>query len=137
MTQDLWLNLPVRDLARSVAFFTRIGFSPKAGPGNTAHSASFSIGEKKIILMLFAEEMFSSFTAHPLSDTSRGTEVLFSLGAQSRQEVDELAAAVEAAGGRVFSQPAAAGGFMYGCGFCDPDGHRWNVLYMDPAGHRS
>jgi len=131
MTQDVWLNLPVRDLARSIAFFTQIGFSPNPGPGNSPHSASFTIGRNKTVLMLFAEKLFSSFTSHPLSDTSKGSEVLFSLGAGSRGEVDELAQKVEAAGGRVYARPGDSNGFMYGCGFCDPDGHRWNVLFMD------
>lgn len=131
MAQDLWLNLPVKDLAKSVAFFTAIGFTRNAGPGNSDKSASFSIGEKKVILMLFAQDMFAGFTNNALSDTSTGTEVLLSLGADSRQQVDELAQRVESAGGAVFAKPGESNGFMYGCGFCDPDGHRWNALFMD------
>jgi predicted lactoylglutathione lyase len=83
--------------------------------------------------MLFAEKRFSSFTSHPLADTSKGSEVLFSLGAESRDQVDQLAAKAQAAGGRVYAAPGESNGFMYGCGFCDPDGHRWNVLFMDTA----
>jgi len=133
MTQDLWLNLPVRDLPRAIAFFTAIGFVPKPGPGNTAHSASFQVGSNKVILMLFTETLFSSFTNHALADTATGSEVLFSLGARDRAEVDALAAKVEAAGGTVFARPRESNGFLYGCGFCDPDGHRWNALHMDTA----
>jgi predicted lactoylglutathione lyase len=133
MAQDLWFNLPVKDLARSIAFFTQIGFSPSPGPGNSAQSASFTIGRSKIVLMLFAEKPFSSFTSHPVSDTAKGSEVLFSLGAESREQVDELAGKAEAAGGTVYAKPGESNGFMYGCGFCDPDGHRWNVLFMDAA----
>ena len=133
MTQDLWLNLPVSDLARSTAFFTQIGFSPNPGPGNSANSASFTIGQKKIVLMLFTSEVFASFTRCPASDTSKGSEVLFSLGAASREQVDEIANKVQAAGGKVFASPGESNGFMYGCGFSDPDGHRWNVLFMDTS----
>ena len=133
MAQDLWLNLPVSDLARSTAFFKAIGFSPNPGPGNSAHSASFTIGEKKIVLMLFVNDVFASFTNRPPSDTSRGSEVLFSLGADSRDQVNEIAARAKAAGGDVFAEPGESNGFMYGCGFSDPDGHRWNVLFMDPG----
>lgn len=134
MSHDIWLNLPVRDLAKSTAFFTEIGFARNPGPGNSERSASFTIGEKKVVLMLFVQEMFAGFTGNPLSDTAQGTEVLFSLGADSRGAVDALAGRVKAAGGRMFREPAESNGFMYGCGFCDPDGHRWNVLYMDASG---
>jgi len=123
----------VRDLPRAVAFFTAIGFVPKPGPGNTAHSASFQVGGNRVILMLFTESLFSTFTNHALADTARGSEVLFSLGARDRAEVDALAARVEAAGGTVFARPRESNGTMYGFGFCDPDGHRWNALFMDPA----
>jgi predicted lactoylglutathione lyase len=133
MAQDLWLNLPVNDLQRSSAFFTAIGFAPNPGPGNGPHSASFTIGEKKIVLMLFAAPVFAAFTGQPASDTSLGSEVLFSLGADSREQVDSMADKAAAAGGRVFAAPGESNGFMYGCGFCDPDGHRWNVLFMDKA----
>ena len=131
MAQDIWLNLPVRDLAISTAFFTGIGFERKAGPGNSPQSASFVIGEKKVVLMLFAEGMFSGFSGNPLSDTTKGTEVLFSLGADNRDQVDDIARRAKAAGGTVFAEPRESNGFMYGCGICDPDGHRWNVLFMD------
>ena len=131
MSQDVWLNLPVKDLARSSAFFTEIGFARNPGPGNSEQSASFTIGEKQVVLMLFAQDVFSGFTNNALSDTTRGTEVLFSLGADSRDQVNDIANRVKSAGGTVYGDPQESNGFMYGCGFCDPDGHRWNVLFMD------
>ena len=133
MAQDIWINLPVKDLARSTAFFTNIGFVRNPGPGSAEHSASFITGGKKVVLMLFDQEVFSGFTAHPVADTNKGTEVLFSLGADSRSQVDEIADRAKSAGGTVFAKPSESNGFMYGCGFCDPDGHRWNVLFMDPT----
>jgi uncharacterized protein len=131
MAQDIWINLPVIDLARSITFFTEIGFTPNPGPGNSEQSASFTMGEKKVVLMLFVQETFSGFTQNALSDTAQGSEVLFSLGADSRKQVDDIAKRAIAAGGTVFSEPQESQGFMYGCGFCDPDGHRWNSLFMD------
>ena len=81
--------------------------------------------------MLFAEDVFSGFTNNALSNTTKGTEVLFSLGADSRDQVDDIANRARSAGGTVFAEPRESNGFMYGRGFCDPDGHRWNVLFMD------
>ena len=131
MTNDIWLNLPVKDLAKSIHFFIQIGFSHNPGPGNTAHSASFLVGDKKVVLMLFAQDMFAGFTRQQLADTSKVSEVLFSLGALSREDVDNYANNAKSAGGTVFAEPGESNGFMYGCGFCDPDGHRWNALFMD------
>lgn len=133
MAQDIWLNLPVKDLAHSVKFFTEMGLARNPGPGNSENSASFTIGEKKVVLMLFSQEVFSGFTNNALADTANGTEVLFSLGATSRDEVNDMANRAKAAGGTVFAEPRESNGFMYGCGFCDPDGHRWNVLFMDAS----
>ena len=106
MEQDLWLNLPVTDLPRSIKFFTEIGFAANPGPGNRPQSASFTIGPKKIVLMLFVADTFASFTSNPLVDTSEGSEVLFSLGADSRAQVNDLANRARAAGGKVFAEPA-------------------------------
>jgi uncharacterized protein len=131
MTNDIWLNLPVKDLAKSIHFFTQIGFTHHPGPGNTANSASFLVGDKKVVLMLFAQDIFAGFTRHALTDTSKGSEVLFSLGAVTREDVDNYAKNAKAAGGTVFAEPGESNGFMYGCGFSDPDGHRWNPLFMD------
>ncbi|HVA54372.1 MAG TPA: VOC family protein [Gammaproteobacteria bacterium] len=133
MAQDIWLNLPVKDIARSITFFTKIGFALNPGPGNSEQSASFTIGKKQIVLMLFVQDVFSGFTNNALSDTAKGTEVLFSLGADSRAQVNDIADQVKSAGGIVFGEPRESNGFMYGCGFCDPDGHRWNVLFMDAS----
>lgn len=132
MPNELWINLPVSDLTRSIAFFTGLGFRPNPGPGNGPKSASFLVGSKDVVLMLFDKDLFAAFTQNAAADTRIGSEVLFSLGAGSRGEVDEFARKALAHGGTVFGAPAESQGFMYGCGICDPDGHRWNALYMDP-----
>lgn len=131
MTKDLWINLPVKDVTKARDFFIAIGFKLNEGPGNTETSASIKIGNKNIILMLFEENFFKNITGNALTDTSKSSEVLFSFDAESEEEVNELAVKVEKAGGIVFSKPSAFKGWMYGCAFCDLDGHRWNVLFMD------
>ena len=131
MTKELWINLPVKDVNRSREFFTKIGFTLNPHYGNNEQSASFFVGSKNFVVMLFTEPAFKIFTGQPLADTTQGTEVLFSIDAESREEVDELAKKAADAGGTIFGKPGENQGWMYGCGFADPDGHRWNVLYMD------
>lgn len=133
MSQDLWINLPVQDIARSVAFFEQLGFECNPRLEKSERSASFIVGGNRVVLMLFLREQFAGFASHAVSDTSAGAEVLLSLGANSREAVDRYAERAVAAGGTLFARPSASNGFMYGCGFCDPDGHRWNALFMDPA----
>jgi len=131
MTKEIWINLPVKDINKSKEFFTKIGFSNNPGLGNSDVSTSFLIGSKKVIIMLFDESVFKNFTRNNIPDTKESTEVLFSFDAESREEVDELAKKVKEAGGTLYGEPGEIQGWMYGCGFCDLDGHRWNVLYMD------
>jgi len=122
--------LPVRDVARSKEFFAKLGFEfhPRhAGEDNVA-GLSFKNG---FLVMLFPEETFKGFTRNEIAETSRGTEVLLSIDAQSREEVDELVRIAEEAGGEIYGRPSDHGGWMYGAGFADLDGHRWNILYMD------
>lgn len=128
--KQFWLNLPVKDVEASKAFYLALKFPLNDKYGNSDISASFKIGESYIV-MLFQEEKFKGFTKFPLSDTKQGSEVLISIDADNREEVDALAVAAEAAGGEVFCKPSEIDGWMYGCGFTDLDGHRWNALHMD------
>jgi len=131
MTKSLWINLPVKDAAKSREFFTKIGFTLNDHYPNSDSSASFLVGEQKLVLMLFNEDQFKGFTRHPLTDTSQSSEVLFSFDAENREEVDALASSVRQAGGTIYAEPADTDGWMYGFAFLDLDGHRWNVLHMD------
>lgn len=130
MTKEIWLNLPVKDLQRSKAFFSALGYTFDSPRDNDA-MASLIIGNKKFAVMLFAEHLFKSFIQTEVTDTKKSSEILISLDAESREEVDEFAKKVVAAGGTLYAIPAENQGWMYGCAFIDPDGHRWNVLYMD------
>lgn len=133
MNSDLWINLPVEDLGRATAFYEAIGFQRNPGPGNTASSASFVVGQKRVVLMLFVQPVFAGFVGTKIADTRQTCEMLISIGAGSRAAVDDYARRAREGGGSVYSEPAAAGGQMYGCGLGDPDGHRWNVLFIEGA----
>ena len=130
MTKQIWLNLPVKDVAKAKDFFWKIGFSFNE-QHDTPSSTCMVVGENNFVVMLFEEMLFSSFSQNGVVDTKSGSEVLISIDAESREEVDELAKKAAEAGGTVFAPPAESQGWMYGCGFADLDGHRWNVLFMD------
>ncbi len=130
MTKQIWLNLPVKDVAKAKDFFWKIGFSFNE-QHDTPSSTCMVVGEGHFVVMLFEEMLFSSFSQNSITDTKLSSEVLISIDAESREEVDELAEKVKVAGGNVFAPPAESQGWMYGCGFADLDGHRWNVLFMD------
>ena len=129
--KQFWLNLPVKNVEKSKAFYKSIGFKSNPMHEGNAHLASFLIGDHEIVMMLFQEEAFKSFTQNDIADTSKGTEVLLNIDAESREEVDRMSKTVHHAGGKIFAQPGDVDGWMYAFGFEDPDGHRWSMLYMD------
>ena len=131
MVKEFWMNLPVKDLAKSREFFTKLGFSFKEHPGMSDRLASLIVGEKGVMVNLFPEATFKSFTRNGIADISQGTEALFSFDAESREEVDEITNKAKEAGGTVYAGPGESQGWMYGSGFTDLDGHRWNILFMD------
>ena len=128
MSQDIWINLPVKDVERATAFFNEIGFHA-ASVGN--ERAKLAIGQTTILL--FPNEALEKFTGTQTANTSRCAEVLFSIGADSKEEVDAFIDRVKLAGGSIFDEPREMDGWMYGAGFSDLDGHRWNLLYMDES----
>ena len=130
MTKQIWLNLPVEDALKSKDFFSQLGFQ-FLEERTTPDSACMIVGESNFVVMLFAKDMFQNFIQHQITDTKQSSEFLISIDAENREEVDAIAQNVKAAGGTVFAEPAENQGWMYGCGFSDLDGHRWNVLYMD------
>jgi len=131
MTRSIWINLPVKDIGKSKAFFSKIGFTLNTSYGIREDSASFLIGEDKLVMMLFEKSVYEGFAGVDLPESLSGSEVLFSLDAASPQEVDEIAKNVVEAGGTIYGEPGYKDGWMYGCGFIDLDGQRWSVLYMD------
>jgi len=131
MTKSIWINLPVKNINRSREFYTSLGFSFNSRHGNTDHSAALAIGKKEVVVMLFDEPAFKNFTGSEIADTATVAEVLLSIDASGKEEVDEMAARAVMAGGKSDHVPTIMTGWMYGCIFSDPDGHRWNVLFMD------
>lgn len=131
MIKSLWINLPVENISQSKAFFTALGFEQNLQYGVRNDSASFLIGDNGLVLMLFQKPLFEAFIGKKLSVNPSGDEVLFSFDAESAAEVDEIAKKVIEAGGRLYAKPGYTDEWMYGCGFTDLDGQKWNILYMD------
>jgi predicted lactoylglutathione lyase len=130
MHKQIFVNLPVKDLARSRSFFSSLGFAFNPQFSND-DGACMIIGEN-IFAMLLTEPFFRGFTTKPIADAREATEVLTCLSCESRDEVDALVAKAIAAGGRA-PNPKQDHGFMYGHGFEDLDGHLWELAWMDQA----
>ena len=130
MNRKIFVNLPVSDLDRAMTFFRQLGFSFE--PRFTDQTAACMVISPDIYAMLLTEEKFRAFTPKPLCDAHQQTEVLVCLSCDSRQEVDELVQQAIAAGGSTYNEPQDYG-FMYGHGFQDPDGHIWELMYMEPT----
>ena len=128
--KQIFVNLPVKDLDKSKAFFAALGYTFNA-QFTDANAACMVIQEGSIHAMLLVEDFFKTFTSKSIADTSKSTEVLLCLSCESRAEVDELVAKAKAAGGTIPGEPKDYG-FMYGHGFQDIDGHLWELMYMDP-----
>jgi predicted lactoylglutathione lyase len=125
----IFVNLPVKDIQRSRTFFGGLGFS--FNPDFSSEDTGCMIVEENIFVMLLEEKRFKEFLTGEISDPARGTEVLTCLSAGSRAEVDETLAKALALGAKPW-RPVMDYGFMYGCSFQDPDGHVWELAYMEP-----
>lgn len=128
MNKQIFVNLPVKDLEKSKAFFTSLGYS--FNPQFTNDQGACMVISDTIYAMLLVEPFFQTFTKKPVADARKGTEVLVCLSCDSREEVDTLVAKAIAAGGSA-PNPKQDHGFMYGHGFEDLDGHLWELMYMD------
>lgn len=128
MTTQIFVNLPVRDLDKSIAFFTRLGF--RFNPQFTDDTATCMIVNDDIFVMLLTEAKFRSFTPNEICDARQFTEVLICLSVESRAKVDALVKGAVEAGGNTY-KAAQDLGFMYGHGFQDLDGHIWELVHMD------
>ena len=131
MATQIYLNLPVKDLDRSVQFFTALGFS--FNPDFTDENATCMIINDDAYVMLLVEGFFKTFTSKDIVDASGSTEAIMAFSVDSREGVDDMFNKALAAGGKE-SQPAQDYGFMYSHSFQDLDGHLWEVMWMDPAG---
>jgi predicted lactoylglutathione lyase len=130
MATKIFVNLPVKDLNKSVAFFTQLGY--RFNPQFTDDNATCMIISEDIFVMLLVEPFFKSFTKKEIADSTKTTESIICLSAESREAVDELVSKAVAAGGKTPNEKQDQG-FMYGHGFEDLDGHLWEVMWMDPS----
>ena len=128
MSTKTFVNLPVKDVAKTVEFFTTLGFS---------FNQQFSDENTKCMVisddayaMLHAEPAFKSFTQQDITDTSKSREVIVGLSAASREQVDDVLDKVVGGGGQALGDPVDEG-FMYMRAFRDLDGHQWSFIYMD------
>jgi uncharacterized protein len=128
METQIYLNIPVKDLKRSVAFFTSLGY--RFDPQFTDEKATCMIISDNIFVMLLTEPFFKSFTKKEIPDASKYAQAIICLSASSREDVDNLVRKAVEAGGSV-PNPVQDHGWMYGHGFQDLDGHLWEVAYMD------
>jgi uncharacterized protein len=129
-SRKIFVNLAVKDLQRTIAFFTALGF--EFDPRFTDEQATCMIVSEDAYVMLLVDERFKDFTKKAIADSTTATEVIVALPAESREQVDELADKALRAGGSPANDPMEMG-FMYGRSFHDPDGHLWELIWMDPA----
>ncbi|MCC6536101.1 MAG: glyoxalase/bleomycin resistance/extradiol dioxygenase family protein [Bryobacterales bacterium] len=129
MSHKIFVNLPVVDLERTKTFFKQLGFA--FNPKFTDQNAACMILNEGASVMLLAEPFFRGFTDRELCQRTTHTEAILAIDCESRAAVDAFMAKAFAAGAQP-AKPPIDHGFMYGSSFYDPDGHHWEVFWMDP-----
>jgi hypothetical protein len=129
MATQIFVNLPVKDLNRSVEFFTKLGFT--FNPQFTDENATCMIVGENIFVMLLVEKFFKTFIKKEIADATKSAEVIIALSSDSREQVDSLVNKAIQAGATTPTDKQDQG-FMYSWGFQDLDGHLWETVYMDP-----
>jgi len=125
--KKIWSNLAVSDLDRTTKFYTELGFRSN---GSSEELTSFFVGENDFVIHFFLKDIIETNMKVKFTDTKNAIEVMYTLSAQSKDQVDKWAKEVEKAGGTIRSQPEEFGERYYGFVFADPDGHTFNVFYM-------
>ncbi len=128
MPTQIFLNLPVKDLNKSIDFFTQLGFT--FNPQFTDENATCMIIGENIFAMLLVEKFFQTFTKKEIADAHKTTEAIIAISLDSRDEVDTMVHNAIAGGGSSHRE-VKDHGWMYEHGFQDLDGHLWEVLYID------
>lgn len=131
MSRMIFVNLPVADLPKSRAFLEALGAVNE--PRFTDETAACMTFSETIHVMLLTHEKFSQFTPRPIADAKAGSEVLLALSADSRESVDSTVERAVTAGGTADPAPKQDYGVMYGRSVADPDGHIWEIMWMEPA----
>ncbi|MBS3649220.1 VOC family protein [Pseudaminobacter sp. 19-2017] len=131
MPKMIFVNLPVTDLARSTRFYEAVGGTKN--PQFSDDTASCIVFSDTIFAMLLTHDKFSSFTARPIANAHETCQVMLAVSADSRDDVDAMVGKAGSAGGKADPNAVQDHGFMYSRSFEDPDGHIWEVVWMDPA----
>ena len=126
-TKKIWANFSVQDLARTTAFYKRLGFKHN---GASEQLTSFFFGEESFIIHFFLKDILEPAMKGQIIDAKAGNEIIFTLSAGSKEEVDSWEKEILEAGGTIVSRPEAFGEGYYGFVFADPDGHKFNVFHM-------
>lgn len=129
MNTKIFVNLPVADLPRSLAFFKALGYAHN--PQFSDQSGACIVINEHIHVMVLTLPKFREFTSKDICDSAKSIEVINCLSCESRGQVEDLVRKAVAAGGSVYAEPKDLG-FMYLHSFADPDGHCWELFYMDP-----
>ena len=124
----IWSNLAVSDLERTTKFYNELGFRSN---GKSKELTSFFVGEDDFVMHFFLKDILKTSIKSEIVDSQNANEVLFTLSAESKDQVDNWEKEVERAGGKIISRPEEFGKGYYGFVFADPDGHRFNVFYME------
>jgi len=130
MATKIFVNLPVKDLKRSMEFFTKLGY--KFNPQFTDETAACMVISEDIYVMLLTHPKFEEFTPKAICDSTKNTEVLVCLSYESRDKVNDMVRKAVAAGGTTYTESKDYG-FMYQHGFQDLDGHIWELIYMEAS----
>lgn len=126
----IWANLAVNNLETTTKFYNAIGFRPNGRHATTDDLTSFVVGKDDLVINFFLKDVLESNMKIKITDAESAIEVMFTLSAESKDEVDRWADTIELAGGRILSRPQEFGEHYYGFVFADPDGHTFNVLHM-------
>ena len=125
--KQIWANLTVEDLERTTKFYTELGFRSN---GSSKELTSFLVGKNDFVIHFFLKDILKSNVAGEVADLKYGNEIVFTLSADSREQVDNWETEVKNAGGTIITAAAEFGKGYYGFVFTDPDGHKFNVFYM-------
>jgi uncharacterized protein len=128
--KKIWSNLGVSDLKRTTEFYNALGFKPNGKHSVTKELTSFLVGDDDFVMHFFLKDILKTSMKGEIADLVNDNEVLYTLSAESKEQVDDWAKEVERAGGKIISKPEEFGKGYYGFVFADPDGHRFNVFYM-------
>ena len=123
----IWSNLAVDDLDRTTKFYTELGFKSN---GRSQELTSIVVGKNDFVIHFFLKNILQTSIKGEIADSQKVNEIIFTLSAESKAEVDHCAKEIEKAGGKLISEPEEFGEGYYGFVFADPDGHKFNVFYM-------